>query len=528
MEPENLRSNTVINSKKHLLDEYDYVIVGGGSAGCVLGRRLTDTGKAKILVLEAGGDNTEIDSITNPMQWLDNIGSTSDYFYKYEPSQFTNNRTIIAPRGKVLGGSGSINAVVWARGSSGDYDRWAAGGNAGWSYESVLPFFKRIEDWENGETDYHGSGGPIHVETAKGLHSAAQALIESSICYGLSHFADMNGPNPKGAGPMSMNLLDGKRCSSYSAYLKPVMGKENLTVVTNAQVTTLKIAGNSCHGVNFILEGGQHTVIARKEVILSAGAIETPRILMLSGIGCERELAALGIACSVNLPGVGQNLQDHPLLASLCFETAIPLEPPTHNLLGSAVFTRSSQSILESDLMIIPSQRPLVTDEIGSKHTIPQNAFSLLPTLIKVRSKGYVKMLTNLFNGPLAIQPNFLADAFDLEALTDAVEICLELANQPPFRNIIKNRVTPADVRSRNSIKAFIKDACGTYFHPVGTCAMGYGEQAVVTDQLRVHGIEGLRIADASIMPSITAGNTNAPTMMIAEFAAALIIKEMI
>ncbi|WP_374950087.1 GMC family oxidoreductase [Mucilaginibacter sp.] len=508
----------------NILAQYDYIIVGAGSAGCVIARRLLDATEANILLIEAGDSHTEIDQITDPLQWLSNIGTTHDYFYRYEPTAHINHRTIIAPRGKLLGGSGSINAMVWARGNKADYDGWAAAGNKGWDFDSVLPLFKKIEDWEFGETEFHGAGGPIHVETAKEMHRAANALIEAAVSYGIPYLKDTNGLNSEGVGPMSMNTLHGKRCSTFTGYLKPVMNSGNLTVLTNTKVTGLAIQDGQCKGVNFIHDEHYYHIGASSEVILTAGTIETPRILMLSGIGPAEDLSKIGILCSADLPGVGQNLQDHPLIAGLCFETDGPLGQPTHNLLGSALYAKSAQETKTADLMIIPAQGPLVTDEIGAKHKIPEYGFTLLPTLVKVKSRGFLKMETAQFDGPLVIQPNFLADQQDLEALTDAIELCLDLTAQPAFQTIIKNKVTPGRVKNRQDIKDFIRDACGTYFHPVGTCAMGSGAAAVVDNHLRVHGISGLRIADASVMPQITSGNTNAPTIMIAEFAANLIL----
>ncbi|MEP6724456.1 MAG: GMC family oxidoreductase N-terminal domain-containing protein [Bacteroidota bacterium] len=512
------------NSETQMLEQYDYIVVGAGSAGCVITRRLIDSAKATVLLLEAGGDYNEIETVTNPMQWLNNIGAANDYFYQYQPSPLLNDRVISAPRGKQLGGSGSINALVWARGNQADYNNWAAAGNRGWDYESVLPFFKKIEDWEGGENSFHGVKGPIHVETAKNIHPVGQALIDAGVSFGLPFLEDTNGPNPEGVGAMSMNTLNGKRCSPFRGYLQPVLNNPMLSVLKNAQVLNLIIEGTHCTGVEFLYEGKKVSIKASKEVILSAGTFETPRILMLSGIGPQTELKGLGIQSKIDLPGVGKNLQDHPLIASVCFEANEAMGSPTHNLLGSAVYAKSSKGKDHADLMIIPAQAALVSPEIGSKYPLPENAFSLLPTLVKVKSRGFLKISSAAYDAPLIIQPNFLSDSDDMEAMVSAVELCLALAAEPTFKKLIKKNIVPEKLGSYAELVGFIKNACQTYFHPIGTCGMGNGIDAVVDNQLKVHGIDGLRIADASIMPQITTGNTNAPTMMIAEFATQLLL----
>ncbi|MFD2146098.1 GMC family oxidoreductase [Mucilaginibacter antarcticus] len=418
-----------------------------------------------------------------------------------------------------------MNALVWARGNQRDYDIWANAGNEGWDYNSVLPLFKKIEDWEGGESSFHGANGPIHVETARNMHPVGNALIEAAVSYGLPYLPDTNGPDPEGAGPMSLNTLDGKRCSPFTGYLKPVIDHQLLTVITDARVVNLVLEGSNCVGVELFYEGNKLTIKATKEVVLSAGTFETPRLLMLSGIGPRKELQKLGIEVKTDLPGVGKNLQDHPLIASVCFEANESMGAPTHNLLGSAVYARSSKSKLQPDLMIIPAQAALVSPEIGLQYTVPQQAFSLLPTLVKVKSRGFLTMTSSEFNAPLIIQPNLLSDDQDMQAMIAAVELCLDLAAEPALKKLIKSNIVPQSFSSSNELVEFIRNSCQTYFHPVGTCAMGHGTDAVVDSQLRVHGISGLRIADASVMPEITSCNTNAPTIMIAEFAAKLILK---
>ncbi|OKS86705.1 GMC family oxidoreductase [Mucilaginibacter polytrichastri] len=504
-------------------DHYDYIIVGGGSAGSVIARRLADNLNAKILLLEAGESGEGIATVETPHRWVENIGSKIDYLYKYHPAPAVNNRLIYAPRGKVLGGSGSINAMVWARGNRKDYDGWADAGNKGWDYQSVLPLFKKIEDWELGETEFHGVGGPIHIENTKELHFFDKAFIDAGRSYGMPALADTNAPEPEGVGPMSMNIKDGKRCSPFLGYLKPVMNKANLTVLTGAKVLHLNFDGKRCIGLTYLKDDSNIVATASTEVILSAGAFETPRILMLSGIGNAEDLNALGIESRVNLPGVGKNLQEHPL-ASVIYQVNQPVGQFTENLGGTDLYWKSSPNLDKPDLMLLTMRMPLPTAEIAAQHPVPENSLSVFVTLVDVKSRGYVKMTSSAHDADLEIQPNLLQETEDLEALTSGIELCMNLAAQPGLKNVISKWVSPPKSLNREEIKSYLRDACAHYFHPVGTCAMGNGEDAVVNNKLLVHGTDGLRIADASVMPQITTANTNAPTIMIAEFAAELIL----
>jgi choline dehydrogenase len=508
---------------RRLKEAYDYIIVGAGSAGCAVARRLIDHTNARILLLENGADNVNIPTITDPTRWPENIGSNVDYNFTSKLTIATNNNILPLPRGKVLGGSGSINGMVWARGHREDYDGWAAAGNPGWDFESVLPLFKKIEDWEDGESDFHGAGGPIRVERAKHLHIVAESMLQSAKSFGMPFLNDTNGPSPEGVGKMVMNVRDGKRCSPFNGYLEPILDNKRLTVLTNAKVLKLDIQGDRCVGVEFVWFDKKFTVRSEKEVILSAGVIESPRILMLSGIGPAEDLQKLGIKPKVNLHGVGKNLHDHVLLQGLMFEAKNPLGPVNNNLSGSAAYWKSNAKLQRPDLMLVPGQSPFPSPEIASQYVIPPNSFTLLPALVRVKSRGYLKMTTAKYDGPLDINPNFLAEEADFEALVNSVEICLALASEPDLRDLIKGPVV--NVKNRKEIIKFVRDACSSYDHPVGTCGMGTHADAVVDPQLLVHGIRGLRIVDASIMPEVTTGNTNAPTLMIAEFASRLIIK---
>ncbi|MGF7036843.1 GMC family oxidoreductase [Mucilaginibacter lappiensis] len=503
--------------------QYDYIIVGAGSAGCVIARRLLDETDAKILLLEAGELQEKADVIDNPLRWIENIGSGHDYLYPYQPSELLNNRAIYAPRGKLVGGSGSINAMIWARGHEDDYNSWADAGNNGWDFESVLPLFKKIEDWFAGASDFHGTGGPLHISQPKELHRIDVASTAAAISYGIPFKPDMNSRAPGSVSPTSTTVKDGIRCSAFSGYLKPVLTHKNLTLSTGATVTKLNFEGNQCTGLNYIKNGDTFRATAAKEVILSAGAFESPRILMLSGIGKKEDLQDLGIQCLVDLPGVGQNLQDHPLL-QLTFQAKQPIGKLTNNLGGTIIYWKSNEDKIKSDVMLIPIEVPVQSSEITATHPIPEYSFGIFVGLVGVKSKGYVKMKTMAYDGPLEIQPNLVKDPEDLEALAGAIELGMALAQEPALAEQIAQWVAPAKPLSREEVLSYIKDACGTYFHPAGTCAMGDGSESVVNEKLSVYGVRGLRVADASVMPQIPTANTNAPTLMIAEFMAEVLL----
>jgi choline dehydrogenase len=506
--------------------KYDYIIAGAGAAGCVIAARLATNTSAKVLLLEAGGSNINVPSMEVPAAWVHNIGSEADYQFEYAPSSLLNNRKITLACGKILGGGGSINGMLFARGHHMDYDGWAEAGNTGWDYQSVLPLFNKMEIWEGGQGAYHGAHGPLRVEHAKELDITATAFIEAAGSFGMPYLADSNVPSPEGVGPESMNVRDGKRCSSATAYLNPLMdaGQKNLTVLADAKVLKLNFNGTRCTGLWFIMNGRSYSADVSSEVILSAGAINTPRILMLSGVGPQAELTRLGIPVVADLPGVGQNFQDHPMVTGVCFEANQSLLP-NNNLAGSLAFWKSRKELTSPDLMFLNIHVPFVTAAIAAKYPPPPNSFVITPSLVLPQSRGYVRMRTALHDGPMEIQPNFLSEEADREALISAVEIVLQIAEQPAFKAVVKSRVAPAplDPLDRSSIMEFLKDACNSYNHPVGTCAMGTGDDSVVNSQLQVNGIASLRIADASIMPRITSANTFAPTVMIGEFASRLI-----
>src|SRR5262244_2245756 len=434
----------LVTASRHVLAKsYDYVIVGAGSAGCVVARRLLDGTDATVLLLEAGGPGDGAASLLNPPQWVENLGSPYDWAYRYEASPHVAHRAIPLSPGKVLGGSGRINAMVWARGHRADYEGWAEAGNTGWDFHSVLPRFKQAEDWEDGESDFRGAGGPIRVERAKKLPAVTAAFLDAGRSSGMPYLDDLNVPEPEGVGPMNLNIKGGRRCSPADAYLRPVMGHRNLTVLTEAPALKLTLTGTRCTGVEFLLDGERCSVGASRAVILCAGAIHTPRLLLLSGVGPRADLEPLGIDTVIDLPGVGRNLQDHLWIRGLCFEAKHPLPAPNHNLGGSAGFWKSRPALDRPDLMLLPVQVPLVSDEIAARYPIPPSAFVIFPCLVRPRSRGYLRLRTADPNTPPEIQPNFLAEPADVDALAAGVELGLDIASQPAYRDLIKRWIVP-------------------------------------------------------------------------------------
>lgn len=496
--------------------QFDYVIVGAGSGGCAVARRLLDNTDATILLLEAGGDPDGAASVSDPDRWTENFGSQYAWAYDCAPNPHIDGRVINLARGKALGGSGSINATAWVRGNRADYDGWAAAGNEGWGYDSVLPLFKQSENWEDGASRFRGAGGPMHIERAK-PSLLSNALIDACRSYGMPFVDDLNGPDPLGVGSMQVNIRDGVRCGPWDGFMQPVRDSEHLTVLTGAQVVQLKFSGTHCIGVDYLLDGKLHSAHASSETILAAGAIDTPRLLLLSGIGPQADLKPLGISTRLELTGVGQNLHDHILLTGMYFEATQVVGTQTRG--SSASFWKSRSDLDVPDLMFWAT-RVLPATRTGRTVAVPEEAFAIRPALVQVASRGQLRLLTAAHDSAMQIQPNFFAEKTDVDALVAGVEIGLELASQPIFRDLIKGWIDPISRPNRAEAEAFLRRACNSFSHPVGTCAMGSGSESVVDAKLRVHGIEGLRIADASVMPRIPSANTHAATIMIGEFAA--------
>jgi choline dehydrogenase len=530
------------------MSKYDYIIVGAGSAGCVLANRLSENPSNQVLLLEAGDPDKKLE-IKIPGAYSKLHRSEVDWAFWSEPQEQLDGRKLYLPRGKTLGGSSSTNAMAYVRGNKADYDEWASLGNRHWDYESVLPYFKKSEHNEDIHTDFHGSSGPLNVTFAKGFRTPfADAFVEACAENGIPANPDYNGENQEGASPFQFTIKNGLRHSTASAFLKPILKRPNLTIQTSAQVSKILLENDRAIGVEVLKKkGGVDQIFANKEIILSAGAFQSPQILMLSGIGDKDELQNLGIESKIDLPGVGKNLQDHLFFncAALSktqegFNHHIPIIPQVKGLI-QLFFTQKGAltcSPLEAVAFYnsggeagVDFQFHFAPMQIGSDYktdfhdlsTFPTvDGFSILPSLIKPKSRGYVSLRSTDPKAAPLIQPNFLTEKEDWETLIRGTRKAIEILQSSAFEPYRKTIITPPD-QSDEGIIAHIKKSVETIYHPVGTCKMGTDELAVVNDRLQVHGIKNLRIADASIMPTIVSGNTNAACIMIGEKAADLI-----
>ncbi|MFF7655646.1 GMC family oxidoreductase [Streptomyces sp. NPDC007983] len=511
-----------------LRPSYDFIICGGGTSGSVVARRLADDPTVKVLLLEAGGSD-RVPSVIDSTLWLSNIGSEREWGYRAQASPHLNGRTPRLPMGKVLGGGSSINASVWAHGHRNDFDSWAEdSGDPGWSYASVLDIYRRIEDWTGSADPRRGTGGPLRIALPEDPVPLAPKLVEAASALGIPAVSDINGdPMESDGGCGFPNLLvdqGNARVSMAATYLHPAMGRPNLDIVLCAEVTRLGLSGKRVTSVEFVQRGRLHSVSAGEEVIVSLGAINTPKLLMLSGIGDLAEVSALGIPGVVHLPGVGKNLQDHILLGGCIWEYRVP-EAPRSNAAEFAFFAKSDPSLPGPDLMPTLDEFPCASEVTATQYDVPvgvDSAWTLAPGLARPVSRGSVRLADA---DPLAapvINANFLSAEEDLKALEYCVALCREIGNSSVVKPLAKREVMPGPL-SGNDLRNFVRNAAGSYFHETCTAKMGRDEMSVVDSSLRVYGIDGLRIADGSVMPSITSGNTMAPCVVIAERAAELI-----
>lgn len=533
------------------MSDFDYIIVGAGSAGCVLANRLSENPDNHVLLLEAGSPDKKFE-IKIPGAYTKLHRSEVDWGFWSEPQEQLDGRRLFLPRGKTLGGSSSTNAMAYVRGNRSDYDEWAALGNKGWDYESILPYFKKSESNEDIHNKFHGESGSLNITFAKKFQSPfAKAFIEGCKETGIPENPDYNGENQEGAGLFQFTIKNGFRHSTASAFLKPILRRPNLTIKTEALVSKVLINQGKAEGVEFLSKKGhKEKVFANKEVILCAGAFQSPQILMLSGIGDSQELKKVGIESENHLPGVGKNLQDH--LFFNCSALSKTQEGFNHHL--------SPLNQLKGLLQILLSQKGALTCspleavafynskgekgvdfqlhfapiQVGADYktdfhdlsTFPRvDGFTILPSLIKPKSKGFISLKSADPRTPPLIQPNFLSEKEDWETLIRGTRKAIEILKSEAFAPFRKAIITPPD-ESEEGIITHIKKSVETIYHPVGTCKMGSDNSAVVNDRLQVHGIKNLRVADASIMPTIVSGNTNAACIMIGEKASDLILNQ--
>jgi choline dehydrogenase len=506
------------------MEMYDFVIVGAGSAGCVLTSRLSEDPETRILLLEAGLPDTRTE-ISIPGLWPTLFRSDVDWSYSTAPQDRLDGRELNFPRGKTLGGSSSINAQVFLRGHRADFDTWEALGNPGWGYEQVLPYFKKLENNERGADAFRGTGGPINATDRPSLNPLSLAFIEGAAAIGLPRNPDLNGKEQDGVGVCQESCKDGRRCSTAVAYLRPALARPGVEARTGAQVTRILFEGRRAIGVEYVQNGSRHEARAAREVILSAGAINSPQLLLLSGIGPAGELEDKGIQVRHALGGVGKNLQDHPL-AMILYRSKVEVAlDPCSNQAEAYGYVRTRPGLPAPDLQIFLC--PILWRQEGLQAQAPtEHGFSIFFSAIIARSQGYVALRST---DPLAapiIQPNFLSDeeGDDLRVLQEGFRLARRIASTDAFAPFRDVELTPGpDVQSGADIDAFLRQTTQTYFHPVGTCKMGVDPDAVVDPVLKVHGLEGLRVVDASIMPTVPRANTNVPTIMVAEKAADLI-----
>ncbi|HEY2402901.1 MAG TPA: GMC family oxidoreductase N-terminal domain-containing protein [Steroidobacteraceae bacterium] len=503
-----------------LKDRYDFVVCGSGSSGSVVARRLAENPHVSVLLLEAGGDD-EGPRVMDPLQWGTNIGSDLDWCFEAQPNPRLHGRSISLGMGKVLGGGSSINAMAWSRGHQHDWDFFAeSSGDPAWSYEAALNTYRRIEDWHGvPDPQYRGTGGPVFVQPAPFPNPIAPVMLEGARSIGIPTFENQNGrmmESAGGAALIDLRIHDGERQSVFRSYVFPYMDRPNLTVLTHALVGRVTFQGLRATGVTFTHDGKTCQVAAEHEVVLSLGAMGTPKVLMQSGIGDELELKRCGIPLLGHLPGVGQNFQDHPAVGCI-WEYAVPLAPRNNG--GEATFfCKSDSTLCTPDLQVALAEIPLPSPETAARFNPPPGSWTLLGGLVRPRSRGRIRLTGPDPEDPIEIHANTLEDPQDLEALMRCVEVCREVGNSAALRPFVKREVMPGNLRGVR-LEDFVRNAIQTYHHQSCTAKMGRDVMSVVDARLEVYGVRNLRIADASILPRVVTGNTMAACVIIGERA---------
>jgi len=532
-------------------EEFDYIIVGSGSAGGVIAGRLSEDPNTSVLVLEAGGTDRNrycmVPGMISIIHSIPQVKKRFDWGNYTAPQAFGADRRIPYVRGRVVGGSSSINGMVYVRGNRQNYDDWEAEGCKGWGYADALRCFKRYEDWEGGENEYRGAGGPVRVTASKDLTPASQGLLQAiaETC-SVPVLDDYNGASQEGVGPCQMNARNGRRYGSSEAYLQPALSRPNFRMKIGAIVGRIVIEKNRAIGVELHESGGKRFIRARREVIVSAGVMGSPHLLLLSGIGPAAELRAHGIEPIVDLP-VGRNLHDH-LFVPLTFlaPTAVHRGTAFHffggvlaeafkgdtwfartvfDVMGFVRSSRARPNVPDIQIHCLPWAYPSPNQDKPIRHIVDKRpALTIMPTLIYPKSRGEVRLVSADPTAAPHIDPHFLEEPDDRRLLLEGVKMIRDIVRSRHMKDVIAAELHPGvDFSSDQAMAAELPNRIHTVYHPVGTCRMGNDERAVVDHELKVRGLEGLRVADASIMPSVTGGNTNAPTMMIGERCAELL-----
>jgi choline dehydrogenase len=516
---------------------YDYVVVGAGSAGCVLAARLTEEPDVSVLLLEAGPSDRRPE-VAVPLLFPRLFGTRRDWGYRTEPQSELDGRRLYWPRGRMLGGSSSLNDMVWIRGHRSDYDAWAVAA-PGWSYADLLPYFRRTEDCPAGDPAYHGTGGPVRVERNRAVLPATRAYLAAAQHLGLARNDDPNGERQDGVFGYPVSQRKGRRESAATAYLHQAMLRPNLTVQTDALVLAVDVHGGRATAVRWVAGGREHRAVAEREIVLCAGAIGSPHLLLRSGIGPAGVLADTGVPVVHDLPGVGEGLVDHPVVpASFRSHAGSLLDaqrigaaaryvvgrrgPLSSNVAQAGAFVASRQGLEAPDLQL--TFGPVFLGDVGDSHVVApkEHGCTLGAILLRPGSRGRITLRSADPATPPRIDPGYLTDPADAEVLLRGLDLLLDLAGTPALRPYASTRHAPHDT-SPAGLRAHLRAATTTMFHPVGSCRMGLDPGAVVDLELRVHGLGGLRVVDASVMPTIPSGNTNAPTLAVAERAADLL-----
>lgn len=500
------------------VNSYDYVIVGAGSAGSVLAARLSEVAYNRVLLLEAGGPDSRED-LRIPSAWPTLWGTEVDWAYTTVPQPGTGNRPQSWPRGKVLGGSSSINAMIFLRGHRNDFDTWAAQGAKGWDYEGVLPYFKKMETVEGRDPNYRGDSGPMRPAVAADPNPLSEAFLAAAEESGYLVTGDFNGAVQEGAGWHELSVADGRRQSAALAYLHPAEHRPTLSVLTGALARRLTFDGKRCTGVEYEQDGTVERARAEAEVIVCGGAVNSPQLLLLSGLGPADHLRETGISVVQNLPGVGENLHDHPMLG-LVFEAERTIPPGKANHGEASLLWRSEASLPGPDMQFVFIHVPFHPPYLQS----PPNSYTFGIAAVP-DSRGWVRLASADPTDPPLINPNYLAEDSDVRRLLLGLRKARELNATAAFAEWGPREMLPGEqVQDEKGLRDYISRGTGGYFHPVGTCKIGTDDYAVVDSELRVLGVEGLRVADASVMPTIVSVNTNAAAIMIGEKAAELVL----